>query len=99
MHPIFVEGGTAARDGRDPQLVGRRLGQLLRAHWEHRPPTGAKVLVVQGDPLTETGISAVTRVVAEELGVPRCLIVLDAHIDAEHSVNADRLGVTIELKY
>lgn len=86
-------------DARDPLLVGRRVAALLRQHWESQPAPGNKVLVVQGDPLTARGISAITRVVAEELGLPRCLITLDARIDPEHRPNADTLGVTIELTY
>ena len=39
--------------------------------------------------MTERGISAITRIVASELGVKRCLICLDEEIDAEHSVLAD----------
>ena len=57
------------------------------------------MIVIQGDPYTEHGISAITRVVSEDLQLPRCLITLDADFDPTHAPNADRLGVTTELSY
>ena len=47
----------------------------------------------------EKGISAITRIVANELGVKRCLVCLDEDIDPEHSQLADRHDVIYELKY
>jgi hypothetical protein len=55
--------------------------------------------VTQGDPLTERGISAITRCVANELGIKRCLVCLDRHIDPEHSILADRHDVLYEMTY
>ena len=99
VHPVFIEGPGRA-DTRDARAVGLNIARQLRLHWEQRPPpSGPKILVVQGDPLTEHGISAVTRVVSEALSLPRCLITLDPELDPSHSPNADRLGVTTELSY
>jgi hypothetical protein len=52
------------------------------------------IIVSQGDPLAESGISAITCNVAKGLGVERCLVCFDdCYIDPEHSVNADRRTV------
>ena len=99
VHPVFIEGAARA-DTRDAVIVGRNIARQLRLHWERRPPPpGPKVIVIQGDPYTEHGISAITRVVSEDLQLPRCLITLDADLDPTHAPNADRLGVTTELSY
>ena len=99
VHPVFIEGAARA-DTRDAVIVGRNIARRLRLHWERRPPPpGPKVIVIQGDPYTEHGISAITRVVSEDLQLPRCLITLDADLDPTHAPNADRLGVTTELSY
>ena len=99
VHPVFIEGAARA-DTRDALVVGRNIARELRLHWERRPPPpGPKVIVIQGDPYTEHGISAITRVVSEDLQLPRCLITLDADLDPTHAPNADRLGVTTELSY
>jgi hypothetical protein len=60
-----------------------------------------KLVVVQGDPLQERGISAITSIVAEQqyLGVPRGLVCLDPEIADYHSKNADRENVILEIKY
>ena len=61
-----------------------------------KPP----LLVIQGDPLAERGISAITRIVADELGIARCLVCLDERIDPDHSALADRGGgVAYEMRY
>ena len=99
VHPVFIEGAARA-DTRDAVIVGRNIARQLRLHWERRPPPpGPKVIVIEGDPYTEHGISAITRVVSEDLQLPRCLITLDADLDPTHAPNADRLGVTTELSY
>ena len=99
VHPVFIEGAARA-DTRDASVVGRNIAQQLRLHWERRPPpAGPKVIVIQGDPYTEQGISAITRVVSEELQLPRCLITLDEDLDPTHAPNADRRGVNTELSY
>ena len=57
------------------------------------------LLVTQGDPYEERGISAITRVVADSLGIFRALIVLDADIADYHSPNADRYKNICEISY
>ena len=93
--PIVVEGGTGRRDQRDPAEVARRVAAALRPRITERPA----ILVTQGDPLEPTGISAITRLVADELAIPRALVTLPASIDPEHAPNAPREGVILEVGY
>ena len=95
LAPIVVEGGTGRRDQRDPAEVARRVAAALRPRITERPA----ILVTQGDPLEATGISAITRAVAEELAIPRALVTLPASIDPEHAPNAPRAGVILEVGY
>ncbi|KAL3807926.1 hypothetical protein ACHAXA_000365 [Cyclostephanos tholiformis] len=109
FHPVLVEGQS--RDVRDPRIVAYRIVSNLRRHWGGRggrddDPAPAAVwtmkppiLVIQGDPIAERGISAITRIVAEELRIDRCLVCLDEDIYPEHSLLADRVGVAYELRY
>mmetsp|Transcript_17851 Transcript_17851/g.42959 ORF Transcript_17851/g.42959 Transcript_17851/m.42959 type:complete len:241 (+) Transcript_17851:59-781(+) len=97
FHPLLIEGHT--RDVRDPAVVASRIVANVRRSWDERNVTKPPILITQGDPITERGISAVTRIVASELGVRRCLICLDEDIDPEHSKLADRHDVVYELKY
>ena len=95
-HPIVIEG-AATRDARDPVPVAAQLVRRLREHWVRRPPpptSRGPIIIIQGDPLAPTGISAITRAVAAELGLPRALVCLDA----SHARDADRHGVVIELR-
>ena len=93
--PIVVEGGTGRRDQRDPVEVARRVAAALRPRMTERQA----ILVTQGDPLEATGISAITRIVADELAIPRALVTLPATIDPEHAPNAPREGVILEVGY
>ena len=93
--PIVVEGGTGRRDQRDPAEVARRVAAALRPRITERQA----ILVTQGDPLEATGISAITRAVADELAIPRALVTLPASIDPEHAPNAPREGVILEVGY
>ena len=93
--PIVVEGGTGRRDQRDPAEVARRVAAALRPRMTERQA----ILVTQGDPLEATGISAITRAVADELAIPRALVTLPATIDPEHAPNAPRDGVILEVSY
>ena len=93
--PIVVEGGTGRRDQRDPVEVARRVAAALRPRITERQA----IIVTQGDPLEATGISAITRAVAEELAIPRALVTLPAAIDPEHAPNAPRDGVILEVDY
>ena len=93
--PIVVEGGTGRRDQRDPAEVAQRVAAALRPRITERQA----ILVTQGDPLEETGISAITRAVADELAIPRALVTLPASIDPEHAPSAPRDGVILEVGY
>ena len=66
-HPLIIEG-PGRHDTRDPASVARQLCSRLRSHWKQHPPQREVVLVTQGDPIEETGIAAITRHVASELG-------------------------------
>ena len=98
FHPLFVEG-MSGYDPRDPKPVAVEVVRVLREHWDARPPSKPVVLMIQGDPLTERGISAITPRVAKALGVQRGLIVLDAEIADYHSPNADRENVVLEVLF
>jgi hypothetical protein len=107
FHPVLVEGHS--RDARDPRIVANSIVSNLRRHWSvrgnRRDQTGVvssmkpPLLIIQGDPIAERGISAITRIVAEELAIDRCLVCLDEDIDPEHSALADRVAVAYELRY
>ena len=97
-HPLFVEG-MSGYDTRDPNDVATKVVAAIRTHWLNQPPTKPVMLMLQGDPLTERGISAITRRVASRLDVSRGLIVLDEDIADYHSLNADRDNVFLETTY
>ena len=97
FHPLLIEGPSS--DDRDPSHVASKIVTNLRSHWKQRNVSKPILLITQGDPLTERGISAITRRVADELGVKRCLVCLDEHIDPEHTKLADRHDVQFELRY
>ena len=98
FHPLFVEG-MSGYDPRDPEPVAAEVVRVLREHWGTRPPSKPVLLMIQGDPLTERGISAITPRVAEALGVERGLIVLDEEFADYHSPNADRENVVREVLF
>jgi hypothetical protein len=97
-HALIIEG-AGSRDTRNPAQVAALLCGTIRARWAAHPPSAEAILVIQGDPLTEHGISAITRAIAAELGLERCLVTLDETIDPTHTRDADRAGVTLELCY
>ena len=97
-HPLIIEG-PGRHDTRDPASVARQLCSRLRSHWKQHPPQREVVLVTQGDPIEETGIAAITRHVASELGISRCLVALDTSIDPTHKKLADMEAVSMELWY
>eukprot|EP00558_Chaetoceros_sp_UNC1202_P004184 CAMPEP_0197245664 /NCGR_PEP_ID=MMETSP1429-20130617/10389_1 /TAXON_ID=49237 /ORGANISM="Chaetoceros sp., Strain UNC1202" /LENGTH=225 /DNA_ID=CAMNT_0042706203 /DNA_START=113 /DNA_END=790 /DNA_ORIENTATION=+ len=99
FHPLVIEGPGVARDSRAAAVVANRIVTNVKGHLELRKIKKEIILVTQGDPLEETGISAITRIVADELKVKKILVCLDDYIFAEHSPNADRYGVTYETKY
>ena len=99
FHPVVIEG-MGHYDPRDPLVVAENIYSDLQSHWSRsQPSTKPKLVVVQGDPLRERGISAITPHVANLLGVPRGLVCLDDEIAEYHSLNADRTNVTMELRY
>jgi len=53
------------------------------------------IVVTQGDPLAERGISAITRNVASRLGVKRCLV----YCNPKHALDADKHDVIYEIEY
>lgn len=88
------------KDPRNPEMVAKHIQKRLSLHWESKQScTKPKIVIIQGDPLTDRGISAITLRVAELLEAPRALIVLDEEIDKSHSPNADRKNVVLEYKY
>eukprot|EP00536_Pseudo-nitzschia_multiseries_P006607 jgi/Psemu1/15714/gm1.15714_g len=107
-HPIVIEG-MGYYDPRDPSVVAKNLCRSLKSHLaKHHSSSGDTaseseskpyLVVVQGDPLSERGISAITPLVAECLGLERGLVCLDPHIDPAHSQNADRENVVLEVTY
>ncbi|VEU38875.1 unnamed protein product [Pseudo-nitzschia multistriata] len=99
-HPIVIEG-MGYYDPRDPAVVAGNICENLGAHFASRggQSDGPYLVVVQGDPLTERGISAITPRVAECLGLKRGLVCLDEDIDPTHSQNADRENVVLEVSY
>lgn len=90
-------------DPRDPETVAKRVHDQLMKHWESRSDmevcSRPKLIISQGDPVADRGISAITPRIANMLGVPRGLVVLDPEIAAYHSRNADRTNVILECKY
>lgn len=97
-HPLFIEG-MSGYDTRDPEKVATEVVASIRNHWRYQPPSKPVLLMLQGDPLTARGISAITRRAANALGVPRGLIVLDDDIADYHSPSADRDNVVLETRY
>mmetsp|Transcript_25462 Transcript_25462/g.51094 ORF Transcript_25462/g.51094 Transcript_25462/m.51094 type:complete len:229 (+) Transcript_25462:107-793(+) len=96
-HPLLIEGHSS--DTRDPSTVANQITNNLKRSWNKRNITKPIILITQGDPLTERGISAITRIVANNLGIKRCLVCLDGQIDPEHAILADRHDVLYELTY
>lgn len=97
-HPVVIEG-MGGYDQRDPAEVANQVAEQLSKHWAKRPPLKPLLVITQGDPREDTGISAVTPRVADRFGVSRGLVCLDEHIADYHSANADRQNVSLELRY
>ena len=97
-HPLIIEG-MGGYDPRDPEPIAALIVSQLRARWQVQPPTKPVVLVTQGDPIEERGISAITRGVAAELNLPRAMVFLDPAIADYHKPNADHHGVILEIPY
>ena len=97
-HPLVIEG-MGGYDTRDPSVVASTIYDQLRKHWEKAPPQKPPILVTQGDPLEERGISAITRIMSNRLGIPRILMYLDPSIASYHATNADRYRVSYEISF
>ena len=97
-HPLIIEG-MGGYDPRDPEPIARQITFQLRERWQAQPPTKPVMLLTQGDPIEERGISAITRHVANELSVPRAMVFLDPDIADYHKPNADHQGVILEISY
>ena len=97
-HPLIIEG-MGGYDPRDPEPIARQIAYQLRERWQAQPPTQPVILLTQGDPIEQRGISAITRHVADELGVPRAMVFLDPDIADYHKPNADHHGVILEIPY
>ena len=97
-HPLIIEG-MGGYDPRDPEPIALQLASQLRNRWQANPPSKPVILVTQGDPIEERGISAITRHVAEELGIPRAMAFLCPDIADYHKPNADHHGVILEIPY
>ena len=97
-HPLIIEG-MGGYDPRDPEPITLQIASQLRAPWQEHPPTKPVILVTQGDPIEERGISVITRGVAAELKIPRAMVFLDPAIADYHKPNADHHGVILEIPY
>jgi hypothetical protein len=98
FHPVFIEG-MGSYDERDPVAVADHLVRQLAKHWINKEPAKPLIVMIQGDPISPRGISAITPLVAKSFGISRCLVCLDEHLADYHSVNADRNNVDLELRY
>ena len=97
-HPLIIEG-MGGYDPRDAVPVAMQIVSQLRERWREQPPAKPVILVTQGDPIEERGISAITRHVANELGIPRAMAFLDPNIADYHKPNADHHSVMLEIPY
>mmetsp|Transcript_60268 Transcript_60268/g.67377 ORF Transcript_60268/g.67377 Transcript_60268/m.67377 type:complete len:365 (-) Transcript_60268:165-1259(-) len=106
-HPIFVEG-MGYYDQRDPTIVAQNVFESLQLHFAATDNNTANddngdkkpyIIIIQGDPKSERGISAITPIVANKMGCSRGLVCFDHELDPTHSQNADRENVVLELQY
>ena len=98
FHPLIIEGAGGC-DRRDPKSVSSHIIDGLQKYWLKSPPSKSIMLVTQGDPYEERGISAITRLVCDELDIPRTLIFLDPDIADYHRPLADRYKLKFEISY
>ena len=98
FHPLIIEG-AGGFDRRDPKSVSSHILNGLQKYWLKSPPSKSIMLVTQGDPYEERGISAITRLVCDGLDIPRTLIFLDHDIADYHQPLADRYKLKFEISY
>ena len=97
-HPLIIEG-MGGYDPRAPSTVAAAIAKQLQARWLIEPAPKPILLITQGDPYEANGISAITRIVADQLSISRALIFLDPEIADYHAPNADRYKVIFEIAY
>ena len=97
-HPLIIEG-MGGYDPRAPSTVAAAIAKQLQARWLIEPAPKPILLITQGDPYEANGISAITRIVADQLSISRALIFLDPEIADYHAPNADRHKVIFEISY
>ncbi|GMH69449.1 hypothetical protein TL16_g05162 [Triparma laevis f. inornata] len=96
FHPLIIEG-MGAYDPRSPKTVASLLISKIKPRIQSQ--TKPVILITQGDPLSDSGISRITRLIADDLDIKRGLICLDSFIDSSHCLNADRYSTILELRY
>ena len=96
-HPLIIEG-MGGYDHRQPEPSQRGSSRIFMSGGR---PASRKpiILVTQGDPIEDRGISAITRLVAAEFRVPRAMSFLDSEIADYHKPKADHHGVILEVPY
>ena len=97
-HPLIIEG-MGGYDPRAPSPVAAAIAKQLQARWLIEPAPKPILLITQGDPYEANGISAITRIVADQLSISRAMIFLDPEIADYHAPNADRYKVIFEISY
>ena len=97
-HPLIIEG-MGGYDPRAPSTVAAAIAKQLQARWLIEPAPKPILLITQGDPYEPNGISAITRIVADQLNISRALIFLDPGIADYHAPSADRYKVIFEISY
>tara|TARA_B100001057_G_C22307181_1_gene740606 strand:- start:50 stop:592 length:543 start_codon:yes stop_codon:yes gene_type:complete len=76
-----------------------QIASQLRGRWQVQFPAKPVILITQGDPIEERGVSPITRLVANELEISRAMAFLDPDIADYHKPNADHHGVIAEVPY
>lgn len=98
-HPVVIEG-MGGYDPRDPRTVSAQITSRLKYHWENEKTIDKpKIIIIQGDPLEERGISAITPIVAKNFALQRGLILLDEHIADYHARDADYENVILQISF
>ena len=97
-HPLIIEG-MGGYDPRASSPVAAVIAKQLQARWLIEPTPKPILLITQGDPYEANGISAITRIVADQLSISRAMIFLDPEIADYHAPNADRYKVIFEISY
>ena len=97
-HPVVIEG-MGYYDPRDPLEVATNIHTGLQKHFLEKNVIKPPLIILQGDPLTDHGISAITPLVAKMFDAPRALVYLDTNLYPSHTLNADRDNVIFEVRY